>query len=78
MYVCLCKSVTDTEIENAVARGCSSMRELKSTLGVGTQCGRCTSHAREVLYEAKQTTLTGAVQYATPLQANHLQSPLDM
>ncbi|RUO39386.1 (2Fe-2S)-binding protein [Aliidiomarina taiwanensis] len=78
MYVCLCKNVTDSDIEAAVANGCGNMRELKSALGVGSQCGRCTSHAREVLYEAKQTAHSGPVQYATPLQTSHLQTSLNM
>ncbi|MCC5854310.1 MAG: bacterioferritin-associated ferredoxin [Idiomarina sp.] len=52
MYVCLCKGVTDSQIEQAVRNGCRSVRELKKNLAVGSQCGRCTSHARDVLHES--------------------------
>lgn len=62
MYVCLCKGVTDRDIEQAVTHGCRSMRELKSELGVGAQCGRCTSHAREVLVGAGQNLSSGVVK----------------
>ena len=51
MYVCLCNAVTDRDIRSAVAGGCRSIRELQQELGVATQCGRCASHARELLSE---------------------------
>ncbi|MCO4321969.1 bacterioferritin-associated ferredoxin [Aliidiomarina quisquiliarum] len=66
MYVCLCKGVTDNDIERAVAQGCRSLRELKSGLGVGSQCGRCTGHAREVLEEATQNMAVAVVQHENP------------
>lgn len=52
MYVCLCKGITDGDIEDAVANGCRTVRELKRNFGLGSQCGRCTSHARDVLHES--------------------------
>lgn len=66
MYVCLCKGVTDKDIEQAVEQGCRSMRELKSGLGVGSQCGRCTGHAREVLIGVGQNTDSGVVKFEIP------------
>lgn len=55
MYVCLCHSITDREIRRAAENGCSSMRQLGKELGVGQQCGRCTSMARDILREHSQT-----------------------
>lgn len=52
MYVCLCKAVTDKDIHRAVQGGASSMRCLRQQSGVGSQCGRCVGHAKEVLGEA--------------------------
>lgn len=50
MYVCICKAVTDTMIQDAVReQGCCSMRELRDCLGVAGQCGRCAPDARQVL-----------------------------
>lgn len=52
MYVCLCKAVTDKDIQRAVEQGATSMRCLRQSHGVASQCGRCVGHAREVLDEA--------------------------
>jgi len=49
MYICVCKAVTDKAIRQLVADGACSMRELKQCLGVGSQCGKCTSAAQEQL-----------------------------
>ena len=53
MYVCLCHSVTDTDIRRLVrTEGVCTMRELRQQLGVATQCGKCGRCAKEVLREA--------------------------
>lgn len=53
MYVCLCHSVTDTDIRRLVrTEGVCTMRELSRELGVATQCGKCGRCAREILREA--------------------------
>ena len=52
MYICLCKAVTDKDIHRAVQNGASTMRCLRQQSGVGTQCGRCVGHAKEVLVDA--------------------------
>ncbi|WP_194756876.1 bacterioferritin-associated ferredoxin [Aliidiomarina indica] len=52
MYVCLCKGVTDKQITRAVENGACTMRDLRQQFGVGTQCGKCTCHARDVLHES--------------------------
>lgn len=52
MYVCVCKAVTDKQIRAAVDQGAESMREVRRSLGVSTQCGRCACVARDVFNEA--------------------------
>jgi bacterioferritin-associated ferredoxin len=52
MYICLCRSITDKQIREAVKRGACSMRDLNAQLGVATQCGKCTRHARALLPQA--------------------------
>lgn len=49
MYVCLCKGITDSQIRAAVQDGVSSLRELRSTLGVASQCGKCGILARDMV-----------------------------
>ncbi|MEH8020571.1 bacterioferritin-associated ferredoxin [Rheinheimera metallidurans] len=50
MYVCLCKAVTDKAIKQKVAEGVSTMRELKMCTGLGSQCGKCTCQAQQILH----------------------------
>jgi bacterioferritin-associated ferredoxin len=52
MYVCLCKGITDSQIRNAVADGMTNYSELRQTLGLSSQCGRCAVQAREIFREA--------------------------
>lgn len=49
MYVCLCNSVTDSEIKKAIAQGASSLEDLQNELGVAVNCGRCGDCARKLL-----------------------------
>jgi len=52
MYVCLCKGITEDHIRSAVVDGASSFGEVRSVLGVSTQCGKCSLHARSVFHSA--------------------------
>ncbi len=48
MYICLCKSVTDSQIREAVAKGATKFGQLRQELGLASQCGKCGILAREV------------------------------
>tara|TARA_R100001443_G_scaffold108599_1_gene119189 strand:+ start:48783 stop:49010 length:228 start_codon:yes stop_codon:yes gene_type:complete len=50
MYVCLCKAVSDKAIKQNIASGACTMRDLKTNLGVGSQCGKCVSQASTILH----------------------------
>ncbi len=52
MYVCLCHGITERDIESAVDEGVRSLKELSATLGVATQCGKCSCHAKQCLRES--------------------------
>lgn len=54
MYVCLCKSVTDSQIREAVAKGTKQFGQLRKDLGLASQCGKCGILAREVFNESVQ------------------------
>jgi len=52
MYVCICRSVTDTAIRRAIDDGAFTVDELGRKTGAGTQCGSCVPLAREILDRA--------------------------
>jgi bacterioferritin-associated ferredoxin len=50
MYVCLCHGITDLTIKHAVREGgVGNMRQLRETLGVGSQCGKCVQMAQSMI-----------------------------
>jgi len=63
MYVCICKGVTENKLREAIHQGADRMRDLKSTLGVTAQCGRCACHAKQVLDEtlSKKTQMLRSI-----------------
>jgi len=64
MYVCLCKSITDSHIRTAIADGMTDYRELRMALGLSSQCGRCAVHAREIFREETQGVYDTSLFYA--------------
>jgi bacterioferritin-associated ferredoxin len=54
MYVCLCKGITDSQIRAAIQDGASSFRDVRNSLGVASQCGKCGIQTREILREFQQ------------------------
>jgi bacterioferritin-associated ferredoxin len=53
MIVCVCRRVSDRQIQEAVADGAHSLECLQMDLGVATQCGRCADCASRVLCDAR-------------------------
>jgi bacterioferritin-associated ferredoxin len=65
MYVCLCKGITDSQIRAAIQDGASSFRDVRKSLGVASQCGKCGMQTREILREFLQdSTNEQALFYA--------------
>ncbi|NQX87031.1 MAG: bacterioferritin-associated ferredoxin [Halioglobus sp.] len=58
MYVCLCNGITDTQIRAAIQKGASSLKDVRKTLGVANQCGKCGIQTREILREAQFDTVS--------------------
>ena len=46
MIVCVCRRVSDRDIEREVRSGCRSFDALQDELQVGTACGACKDCAR--------------------------------
>ena len=72
MYVCLCRGVTYNHIRDAIYEGCCSYRDVRESLGVGTQCGKCACMAKQVVREtltevrAGQAAMLGGVTLFSP------------
>lgn len=60
MIVCVCRRVSDRDIQHAVHRGCGSFEDLQMELGVATCCGRCADCARSVLHTVQSRPAHGA------------------
>ena len=52
MYVCICNSVTDSDIRDAVINGVCNMRQLRQSTGCGSKCGSCKEMAVEILQQS--------------------------
>lgn len=51
MYVCLCKAVTQRQIQDAVAQG-DSYAQIRQKLGVATDCGCCGQSAKQLVRQS--------------------------
>ena len=54
MIVCLCHQVSERQIHQAVAGGCTSFERLQEELRVATACGACHDCAQECHLEGLQ------------------------
>ncbi|HEY5717000.1 MAG TPA: (2Fe-2S)-binding protein [Motiliproteus sp.] len=64
MYVCVCKGISDTQLQQAVADGADTLRQASRRTGLGTQCGKCVCFARERIEHHRQLRTELAVQIA--------------
>ncbi|MFQ3171793.1 MAG: bacterioferritin-associated ferredoxin [Oleispira sp.] len=53
MYVCICHSVNEKAIYQAVADGANSVRDVRRCFELGSKCGQCVRQAHEVIEQAK-------------------------
>lgn len=49
MYVCVCRAVTERQIEAAVKDGARHLRDLRTELGIIEDCGRCARCAKQCM-----------------------------
>ena len=52
MYICICNTVSDRQIQNAVRDGARSVDDLHRLLSLGSQCGNCKDCAKQCLNDA--------------------------
>jgi len=54
--VCVCNAVTEREIHLATTQGARTLRDLRHSLGVTAECGRCARCAHDCLKSALGAT----------------------
>ena len=61
MYICICKSVTDSQIRRCVReKGIRNLRALRRETGACDQCGKCAPEARQIIMETVDRSEIGA------------------
>jgi bacterioferritin-associated ferredoxin len=54
MYVCICKGITDKQIEELYKLKKGNVKEVLKSLGVGSDCGTCVEAACQSLEKKSQ------------------------
>lgn len=49
MYICNCKGVNEKSVKVAINAGVSSLGELREKTSLGSCCGKCLNHAKQIL-----------------------------
>jgi bacterioferritin-associated ferredoxin len=49
MYICLCLGVTSSAVQKAIDEGARSTKQVASSCGAGSVCGRCRHTIRAML-----------------------------
>ncbi|KUI35036.1 bacterioferritin-associated ferredoxin [Mycobacterium sp. GA-2829] len=49
MFVCLCVGVTSHVVNDVVASGASTSKEIAEACGAGSECGRCRRTLRAII-----------------------------
>ena len=57
VYVCICNGVTEREIREVAAAGCTTLAELTMRTGCGATCGSCLEQAQQLLDEVHAVVL---------------------
>lgn len=65
MYVCICRQITDSQIRELCREGNTSIAEVRARLGVASECGRCSRHARDLVSEFSAAASSLAVNAST-------------
>lgn len=52
MYVCICRGITDTQVNDAVCNGARCVREVNQCIGIPVQCGKCCQFMKQIVNQA--------------------------
>jgi bacterioferritin-associated ferredoxin len=48
MYICLCKGITDSQVQAAISNG-ADYKTLRAEQGVATDCGKCGNFCKDMV-----------------------------
>ena len=54
MYICICKGLSQKDIQDKIDNGDRSVRELGKSCGAGTDCGTCRFKLNQMIKEESQ------------------------
>jgi len=66
VYLCICKSVSDQQIREAIELGARTIGDLNIRFGIGVECGKCTDSIREFLEKHLATPLPASTANNAP------------
>lgn len=69
MIVCVCRRISDRDIQREARAGCASFEELQLNLGVAACCGCCHDCAIEVFEQARGVEGAAGVRAPAPALA---------
>lgn len=49
MYVCICKGITDKQIEEVIQNGACTLNEIRKILPVAKSCCKCVPKIKEMI-----------------------------
>ncbi|MCP5195887.1 MAG: (2Fe-2S)-binding protein [Gammaproteobacteria bacterium] len=76
MYLCICKSVSDRQIREAIELGARTIGDLNTRLGIGVDCGKCADSIREFLDACLAAPAsTSTVEVALPVVTDTVPPP---
>ena len=59
MYICICNQVTEAQLRDEIERGATTVRQLRESVGVTSQCGKCGNCVKKCIKEHKKLNDTG-------------------
>ncbi len=72
MFLCICKSVSDKQVREAVDQGARTLGDVSARFGLGAECGKCLDDVRQFLDTcllappSTSTVATAAVETTPP------------
>jgi bacterioferritin-associated ferredoxin len=69
MFICVCRAITEQQIQEAAGRGVSTLKDLRNELGLAMDCGSCGRSAKECLRKARSAMSCQTEEAAVALVA---------